>query len=373
MTGIVQILGDGRPGGGTTAVLDLSRLLAERGEEVAILTQVDSYLIDQAAKYGVSAFGVDFSRRRRALAAARQIRRHLRRLRPVVVHAHGLRAGLPTALLPRRKAWRLVYTVHGFSFPSKLPAVRQLTLGSEAFCMARADCTVFVSDGDFSLAGRCHLLAMSRDHRIIRNAVLVEPGIAAPIKRYDIGFLGRLHPQKNPLILVDVLVAMRPLRPQLCVVGGGALEPSLRARIEAEGLGDQVTLCGELDRARGLRMISACSVLLLPSRSEGHPITLVEAMHLGLPAVASDISGSNEIIVDGETGYLVPVQDVAAYAERLTRLLADAALRRRMADNARRRLLLEEYSIGRSVAAHLAVYREDGAQLPHPHRLETAE
>ena len=98
-------------------------------------------------------------------------------------------------------------------------------------------------------------------------------------------------------------------------------------------------------------MISACNVLLLPSRSEGHPITLIEAMHLGLPAVASDISGSNEIIVDGETGYLVPAQDVPAYAERLTRLLADAALRRRMADNAQRRVLAEEYSVDRSVAA----------------------
>jgi glycosyltransferase involved in cell wall biosynthesis len=373
MTGIVQLLGDGRPGGGTTAVLDLCRLLAERGEEVVILTQADSYLIEQAAKFGVSAIGVDFSRRRRALSAAMQIRRHLGRLRPDVVHAHGLRACLPAAFLPRGNGWRLVYTVHGFSFPSKPLAVRQLTLGSEAFCMARADCTVFVSDGDLALARQFHLLAMSGAHRIIRNTVLMEADIEPQIKRYDIGFLGRLHPQKNPLILVDILVAMRPLRPKLCIVGGGALEPSLRVRIEAEGLGDQVTLCGELDRAGGLRMISACAILLLPSRSEGHPITLIEAMHLGLPAVASDISGSNEIIVDGETGYLVPAQDVATYAERLTRLLADAALRHRMADNARRRVLLDEYSVGRSVAAHLAVYREGGAPLPQRRRLETAE
>jgi glycosyltransferase involved in cell wall biosynthesis len=373
MTGIVQILGDGRPGGGTTAVLDLSRLLTARGEEIVILTQADSYLVAQAARYGVSTIGIDFSRRRRALPAAMEIRRHLRRLQPTTVHAHGLRAALPTALLSRGSARRLVYTVHGFSFPLKPPAVRQLTLGSEALCMARADCTIFVSYGDLSLARRFHLLAMSREHRIIRNAILMESGIAPGSKRYDIGFLGRLHPQKRPLMLVDILVAMRPLRPTLCVVGGGALEPLLRARIEAEGLGDQVALCGELDRGEGLRMISACDVLLLPSRSEGHPITLIEAMHLGLPAVASDVPGSNEIIVDGETGYLVPAHEVAAYAERLTRLLADASLRRRMADNARRRVLLDEYSADQSVAAHLAVYRANGAPLRQQRQFETVD
>jgi glycosyltransferase involved in cell wall biosynthesis len=125
-------------------------------------------------------------------------------LAPLAVHAHGARAALPTALAARG-AWRFVYTVHGFHFPLKPPVVRQVARSAEAFCIARADCTVFVSDGDVALAMRSRLPPASGKFRLIKNAVDLECDVLDTSKRYDIGFAGRVHPQKNPLILVDIL------------------------------------------------------------------------------------------------------------------------------------------------------------------------
>jgi glycosyltransferase involved in cell wall biosynthesis len=355
MARIVQIIGTGRPGGGTTAVLSLSRLLAAQGNEVVIFTQENSYLLEQAAVARLDAVGLDFSRRRNTVRIAAHILRHLQQLKPTVVHAHGARAALPTALIPRRNAWQFVYTVHGFHFRLKPPILRRLARRAEVLCIARADCTVFVSDGDFSVATQCSLLRRSREHRIIKNAVSVDCDDVQADKVYDIGFLGRLHRQKNPLILIDILKALLPLRPTLCVIGGGELEGALQSRIDQEGLGNQVSLHGECSHREALRMASSCRVLVLPSREEGHPIALIEAMHLGLPAVASDIPGNNEIVVDGETGYLVPASDVAAYADRLTRLLSDADWRRRMKDNAQQRAV-RDYSVSRLLDAHLEIY-----------------
>lgn len=356
---IVQVIADGRPGGGTTAVLTLSQLLARRGCDVVLISQEGSYLVEQARACGLRAHGLDFASRLNTLKIAMQLSRHFDELKPAVVHAHGARAGLPVALVARLRAGaqpkRLVYTVHGFHYLRKPPGLYQLARAAEALCIAQADCTNFVSDGDRLIAEREGLLKRARAHGTIKNAVPVDHGLGASPKVHDIGFLGRLCYQKNPLLLLDILKAMRPLRPTLSVIGGGPLEAALRTRIREEGLGEQVLLQGERSRTEALRLASSCRVLVLPSRWEGHPIALIEAMHLGLPVVASAVSGSNEIVADGETGYLVPAQDAGAYALALARLLEDGQARQAMERNARRRSA-REYSPERMVAAHMELY-----------------
>ncbi len=218
---------------------------------------------------------------------------------------------------------------------------------------------MLVSDADYAVAKRLHLLRLSRAQSVIKNAVSVN-GQMAIDKQYDIGFVGRLHFQKNPLILVDILKAMRPARPSLCVIGGGDLAEELETRLVQEGLREQVHLTGECDRTRALHLLSACRLMVLPSRWEGHPIALIEAMLLGIPAVASDISGNNEIVVDGQTGYLVPPTDVNGYADRLLELLEDDSLRARMEVDARA-IAARDYSLDRMVTAYRAIY--DGVAM----------
>ncbi len=174
--------------------------------------------------------------------------------------------------------------------------------------------------------------------------------------RYDIGFIGRLHFQKNPVFLVDILQRMRPARPSLCVIGGGDLATELEARLDREGLRSQVTITGECDRKTALATLSSCRVMVLPSRWEGHPIALIEAMLLGIPVVASDIPGSNEIIQHGRTGFLVASFDADSYARCLRELLDNDQLREKIGDAARAEAA-RSYSVDRMVSAYLDVYR----------------
>ena len=363
MSRLIQILADGRPGGGTTAVLTLTRLLAEQASQMTIATQAHSYLAREAGAAGQVVAGFNFSRRSRTPQLSLELARLFRRSDPTVVHAHGARAALPAVLASMPMSHRFIYTVHGFHFPHKAGVARSLARAAEAFCISRADCTVFVSDADREIARSAGLLGRSQSHCVIKNAVFLEPAATVSRKLYDICFVGRLHPQKNPLILVDILKAMQPMRPTLCIVGGGELAGQLEARVHGEGFADQVLFKGECDRLQALQLLSSCRALVLPSLWEGHPITLVEAMHLGVPAVASDISGNDEIVRNDETGILVTPTDANAYSERLTRLLADDVLRARLAA-AGMREADRQYSPKRLLDEYLQVYDLVSRQAP---------
>jgi glycosyltransferase involved in cell wall biosynthesis len=79
-----------------------------------------------------------------------------------------------------------------------------------------------------------------------------------------------------------------------------------------------------------LEMMSRAMLLVLPSRCEGTPCVILEAMASGLPIIASDVGGIPALVRDGENGFLVPVEDVSALEDRLRTLLRDKALRERM-------------------------------------------
>ena len=97
--------------------------------------------------------------------------------------------------------------------------------------------------------------------------------------------------------------------------------------------------------------------LLMPSLHEGLPYTLLEAMALGIPIIASRVGGLEEVLGDGATALLVPTGDCPALARAITRLHADPDLRRRLSENARR-LQQAQYSLERMTERYLAVYRE---------------
>ena len=118
---------------------------------------------------------------------------------------------------------------------------------------------------------------------------------------------------------------------------------------------EQVTFLGALEHADALAALAQARVMLLPSLWEGLPVSVLEAMHRGIPVVASNVPGTDELVIDGRTGYLVPTQDAQAYAERIARLLADAPLRARLGAEAIVRAR-EHFSIDGQLAAHAALY-----------------
>ncbi len=353
---MLKIVGDGSPGGATTVVLDLSRKLAERRIPIVLASHHGSYIIAEATRLGIETLELNFSARSRTGQNALALMHYLRHAgRQTIVHAHGARAALPAALVPRRLHAGMIYTIHGHHYRQKEGIFRDLAWRAERFCIRRSGAVVFVSRGDEQIAKEDHLLRPRDPYEVIYNGCPIsEPDEATP--RFDVAYLGRLVPDKNTIILPDILLAMRPARPTLCIIGGGEVEAALRDRVERAGLSDQVTFLGILPHRDALRRLAQARVMIFPSRWEGLPVSIIEAMHRGIPVVCSDIPGNNELITDGATGYLVQFDDVNAFANRLRRLITDESLRRSMGAHARQKAR-DEFSLDRQVRSHLSLYR----------------
>ena len=151
--------------------------------------------------------------------------------------------------------------------------------------------------------------------------------------------VGRLVGQKGVDIMLDALASVDAgLRPRLTVVGDGPDRPALEAQSRRLGLEAVVTFAGWVTRDRLADTYRAHDVLVSPSRFEGMSLVLQEAMACGLPVVATRIPGSEEVVVDGETGLLITAEDVPALAAAVTRLCREPALVSRWGHAGRQRV-----------------------------------
>jgi glycosyltransferase involved in cell wall biosynthesis len=139
----------------------------------------------------------------------------------------------------------------------------------------------------------------------------------------------------------------------LALIGAGPEEPALRRLAHDLRLGPRVTFAGEVPEAA--RLFAAFDVFAAPSRKEGLPLAVVEAMALGLPVVASDIPAHRETLGDASGGLTAGTAE--AFAARLAAVLGDAELRARLAAENRTRAR-SEFDVRDMLAALEAVYRE---------------
>jgi len=144
-------------------------------------------------------------------------------------------------------------------------------------------------------------------------------GVDIDADRPLVAYLGALSDEKHPLLAVE---AMRDLPDaQLVVAGAGPLAGEVAARAERAG-GGRIVPVGSL--AEPARLLAAADALVLTSRSEGIPAVTIEAGLAGLPVVSTDVGGVAEVVVDGETGRIVPSFLPRAVAAALREVLGDA-------------------------------------------------
>jgi colanic acid/amylovoran biosynthesis glycosyltransferase len=149
----------------------------------------------------------------------------------------------------------------------------------------------------------------------------------------EVLFVGRLAPEKGLPVLIEAaeILVDRGVDLHLVVVGGGPLAAELAQH--AEHL-PWVTLVGELPPEGVREHLVRASVFCLPSFDEGLPVSIMEAMAVGVPVVTAAVSGIPELAVDGETAIVVPPGNAEALAWGLQRLLTDADLSAQIVDAA---------------------------------------
>jgi glycosyltransferase involved in cell wall biosynthesis len=155
--------------------------------------------------------------------------------------------------------------------------------------------------------------------------------------------VGRIVHQKGLDLAMHALGGLKELNWEWRIAGDGPQMLMLQSLAQELGLSDRVVFLGWQSREQMLESYKKSNVFLFPSRHEGMPNAILEAMASGLPVVATCIAGNEELVIDGKTGYLVPPEDMEGLRDALKKILSDSALRRQMGVLSRRRVE-ENYS-----------------------------
>lgn len=160
------------------------------------------------------------------------------------------------------------------------------------------------------------------------------PAAPKPVgRRVVIGTLARLEAVKGLDVLLDAVHGLPTS--ELLLVGNGMAKGALAAQARRLGIDERVRFRPWSDDARAA--LQEMDIFVLPSRNEGFPLAIVEAMLAGLPVVATDVGSVREAVEDDRTGFLVSVDDTVALREALRRLVGCGDLRRRMGEAGRDR------------------------------------
>lgn len=287
-----------------------------------------------------------------------------------IIHSHGaaVLGGLCT-LAARLTGSRCVVKI---ATAGRIPKLEGTVLGRSVLALfKRADFIVCLSEEIRVELGQIGV----SENRIVRLPNAVDTDRFQPFSperrrdwRRDRGirvrdplvvFSGRLVPRKGAGVLLEAWPQVTARHPdaQLVLLGDGrgqadSVEEALRRKVEHEGIAN-VTFGGATGRPEDF--LGAADVLVLPSFKEGFPNALLEAMAAGMATVSSRIGGVVDLVVDGDTGLVVPPGDADALADCISFLLASPGVRREMGERARSQVL-ETYTCSKIFAKYHMIY-----------------
>jgi len=342
-------------------LLTVEGLMRMGGFEVSLVTGPpegpEGDLIDRARANGVDLVMMDeLVRPIRPVTdfkALRRLKRYLKQERPAVVHTHSSKAGI----LGRRAALKagvptIIHTIHGLPFhPSQSRLTYRTYVRLER--MAARWSTRIISVADVMTAnalaegiGRPEQFVtirsgMDADAFLraddLREATRAELGIAPG--DVVIGKIARLFELKGHEYLLPAFRQVLADAPEalLLLVGDGLLREDLEAETRRLGIADRVIFTGLVPPDRIPALIGAMDLVVHCSLREGLARVLPQALIAGRPAISYDVDGAREVVIDGETGRLLPAKSIDGLAEAMRDLVRNPDLRKRMGAEGQRR------------------------------------
>jgi len=349
---IMQIVSGTDAGEAICHCLVLTEELARRGHQLTLVCCPDSWIAQQLASQPVELVESDLHRwptdelrRIAAVGGQRQID---------VVHTHLSRAHSFGVLLRWLTGIPCVATAQDrhvqlhWMFNDRVIAVSDTARRfHRSYNLVRADRIVTIHN----FIDRDRWAHLREDARPEFRAAIGLEGSSLLV-----GAVAGINRSSGQLDLVRAMPKILSVVPEACLVLVGDLSDAsyvgrVQSAVEASELGRRVVLTGPGDDVDAV--LAALDVFALPHHEESFPVSLLEAMAAGLPVVATESGGARECVLPGETGLLVPPDDVDALADAITVLLRDPALRRRYGEASRRRV--EEHFSPKSQIARIEV------------------
>ncbi len=282
----------------------------------------------------------------------RQLVRMLRELRPQIVHTHSSKAGILGRAAAAKLGIPAVHTIHGaaFHYGQSWPAYR-VYLAAEKWAAKRCHRLISVCDAmtdQYVAAG----VAPREKFVTVYSGMEVEPFLNPPrppeeVRRglglapdhVVIGKVARLFPLKGHEYLLAAAgkVAERYPRVRFLLVGDGTLRSQYEAEIRAAGLEDRFVFTGLVPPQQVPELIGAMDIVVHTSVWEGLARVLPQGLIAGKPVVSYDIDGAREVVIPGETGFLLPPRSIDPLIDALGTLAEDGALRERLGATGRER------------------------------------
>jgi glycosyltransferase involved in cell wall biosynthesis len=336
--------------------------LQEQGYDLQVVCAPGEFVRgDMVTQEGIVVKAIPFPPRYTPLADFKtllRLARHFRQQKYDIVHTHTVKPGLLGRIAARLAGVPIViHTVHGFHTWDDMSAFEQrLFLWVERFAARFCDLLLSQNHEDIKVAVRDRICATDRIHYLgngidisyfhpdkvsVEQSTALRRELGVAPNEHLVGMIGRLVRLKG---YYDYMEAARILKTQgepIKFLSIGLATPEKADALSPHELIAQYGLAGTMQYL-GMRndvreLIAAMDTLVLASYTEGVPRVLMEAAAMGKAAVGTDVRGTREVIVDGQTGYLVPVRNPAALADGIHRLLSDEQRAKEMGIAARRR------------------------------------
>ena len=355
---IMELLPELDPGGAERVVLWIVEHLASRQKTMRFsIAAIDGSgaLAESFRKAGCDVFDLG-GRQLRAVGKLRQL---IRDRQPALINSHLFRAHLLAAMVTRKESGpRWIATEHQAD-------PRAWARRVFAYASKRASLITAVSE-----SVRQQLLD---DHLLPDRVITIPNGIdlrpvdeAKALSRAKLGLretsqvvlmVGRLVPQKGVDVLLQAAASLADLWPRLhlLIAGDGRDRRHLESLARRLMIGERVTFLGR--RTDVPELMKTADVIAMPSRWEGLPLAMLEAMVAGRAIVATSVEGHRDVLADGESALMVPVENPTALASAISRLLADPQLQKRLGQAAEARAR-REYSAQRMASQYAVLYEE---------------
>ncbi len=345
-------------GGAQVHCLDIIKGLRLRYRFV-LLCGEDDFLTQAARQLGIEVIVMPSLVRRlspsKDLAAYRDLKKHISRIKPDLIHGHSSKAGIIARLAAKRSATPAMFTAHGWAFTQGAPLKRRLIGLVSEWVMGRfSKFIVVVSTYDYELARRFFIAPKKRLRCILNGVQGTQKRSKHQNRVPHIINIGRLTRVKNQTLLLEALAQVSsPFT--LSIIGSGHLQPQIEDQIKQLGLSKKVTLLPGLNNASSC--LADSDLFVLSSKYEGLPLSALEAMSASLPVVSTNVGGVGDAVVDGETGFLVVKDNATVLAEKLEILLQSRDLRQQMGEAGYRKYQTD-FTVERMVTELAKVYDE---------------
>lgn len=332
-------------GGGERNLLDIAEYLSAKKDDVQVIIPGPGRMVEVLGDKGIPFLKIDMPSYP-GLRAVLHMRRRFKQDRPALVHAHGTKAALFARLASAGLKIPIVYTLHGIHYLNySNPFKRWIYIFVERLLMPLTKRFVCVCQRNLEEGKQAKVIDADKTV-LIYNGIDSRPSDLRERARKERGLndevivlnIGRLQDVKGQIYLIKAASRLKKFKDKVkvWVVGEGEEENKLCQVMAEERVEGIVSLLGYQEDI--WQLLAAADVFVLPSLGEGFPYAVLEAMAFRKPVVASNVGGIPEMIVEGETGSIVPPADAEALAEKIVYLIENPAVRKAWGEAGARRV-----------------------------------